>query len=299
MITEYVPVPGARLYTERTGDGPPLLLISGGGGDAGMYAEVVPLLARHYTVLGYDRRGNSRSPFTGPDADADISVATQAADAVAVLDHYGVQRAYAFGNSGGAIIALELLAHHADRLCGAVVHEPPLVSILPADSAERRELLEIDRIAREKSPLRAYAAFGAMIMDEPPWLFRSPVGQALVAGGSRIALPIGAAVRRVTRAQPSSMTRQLGNADLLMRREFPVIGLTYQPDLPALRDAGVPWRLATGRDSLGKPYHRPAHVLADLVGVPCLEFPGGHTSYLEQPQEFTEMLEEILEGFAR
>ena len=85
MTSEYVTVPGARLYTERAGDGPPLLLISGGGGDAGMYEEVVPLLAHRYTVLTYDRRGNSRSRFTDPDAA--IGVAAQAGDAIAVLDH--------------------------------------------------------------------------------------------------------------------------------------------------------------------------------------------------------------------
>jgi pimeloyl-ACP methyl ester carboxylesterase len=295
MTSEYVTVPGARLYTERAGEGPPLLLISGGGGDAGMYKEVVPLLAPRYTVLTYDRRGNSRSRFTDPAAA--IGVAAQAGDAVAVLDHYGVDRAYVFGGSGGAIIALDVLAHHGDRLLGLVAHEPPLVSILPSDSPERRGLAEIGRIARELSPLRACAAFGAMTMDDPPWLFRSSMGQALVAGASRIALSVGAAVRRVTGGEPSSMTRQLGNADLLLRRELPIIGLDYQPDLPALREVAVPWRLATGRDSVGKPYHRPAHVLAEHLGVPCEEFPGGHTVYIEQPRPFTEALEKILRGF--
>ena len=175
--------------------------------------------AHRYTVLTYDRRGNSRSRFTDPDAA--IDVAAQAGDAVAVLDHYGVQRAYVFGGSGGAIIALEVLAHHADRLLGLVAHEPPLVSLLPNDSPERRALTEIARLAQQKSPLRAYAAFGAMVMDDPPWLFRSAMGRALVAGATRIALPVGAAVRRITGGAPSSMTRQLGNADLLLRRELP------------------------------------------------------------------------------
>ncbi|GAA5178760.1 alpha/beta hydrolase [Rugosimonospora acidiphila] len=294
LASDYVAVPSARLYSERAGDGPPLLLISGGGGDAGMYENVVPLLAQRYTVLTYDRRGNSRSRFTEPGAAIDAG--TQAADAVAVLDHYGVKRAYLFGGSAGALFALEMLAHHGDRLLGAVAHEPPLVSILPSDSPEWRALAGLSRIAQEKSPLRAYAAFGAMTMTDPPWLFRSPVGQAVVAGASRIALPVGAAVRRITGGRPSSMTRQLGNADLLLRRELPV-GLTYQPDLDALRDAAVPWRLATGRDSVGKPYHRPAHVLAEQLGVPCEEFPGGHTVYLEQPAEFAETLVSVLQEF--
>jgi pimeloyl-ACP methyl ester carboxylesterase len=260
-----------------------------------MYDDAVPLLAQRYTVLTYDRRGNSRSRFTDPGAA--IGVVAQAGDAIAILDHYGVNRAYVFGGSSGAIIALDVLAHHTDRLLGVVAHEPPLVSILPNDSPERQALAEIGRIAREKSPLRAYAAFGAMTMDDPPWLFRSSMGQALVAGASRIALPVGAALRRVTGGEPSSMTRQLGNADLLLRRELPIIGLDYHPDLPALRSVALPWRLATGWGSVGKPYHRPAHLLAEQLGVPCEEFPGGHTVYIEQPQQFTETLEKIFGSF--
>ncbi|GAA1643947.1 hypothetical protein GCM10009733_046320 [Nonomuraea maheshkhaliensis] len=130
----WVVVPGARLHVERTGIGP-ALLVSGGGGDAGMYVDVIPLLARAFTVIAYDRRGNSRSPFTEPRAS--IAVNRQTDDAIAVLDHYGFERAYVFGNSSGAIIALEMVARHAGRLLGAVAHEPPLVQLLAPDSRDR------------------------------------------------------------------------------------------------------------------------------------------------------------------
>jgi pimeloyl-ACP methyl ester carboxylesterase len=260
-----------------------------------MYEQVVPLLAQGHTVFTYDRRGNSRSRFTDPEAA--IDVAAQAGDAVAILDHYGVDRAYVFGGSGGAIIALDILTRYTDRLLGVVAHEPPLVSMLPDDSPERLALAEIGRIAREKGPLRAYAAFGAMTMQDPPWLFRSSIGQALVACATWMALPVGAAARRITGGGPSSMTRQLGNADLLLRRELPIFALKYQPDLPGLRNVAIPWLLATGRNSVGKPYYRPAHLLAERVGVPCEEIPGGHTVYVENPREFTEILEKLLARF--
>jgi len=35
MITSIVKADGADLYVERRGDGPPLLMIAGGGGDGG------------------------------------------------------------------------------------------------------------------------------------------------------------------------------------------------------------------------------------------------------------------------
>ncbi|MFI6277234.1 alpha/beta fold hydrolase [Streptomyces sp. NPDC050988] len=291
--TGTVLVSRARLHTERVGRGPALVLIPGGGGDAGMYEDVVPLLSEQFTVITFDRRGNSRSPLADPAAP--VEVARQADDVIAILDHYGIDRAYVFGNSGGAIIALELLARHARRLLGAVVHEPPLIQVLPADSPERKVIEDIERLGREKGPLRASAAFGAMTLPRPPRMFVSARGQAVIAVASRLLLAAGVPVRRVTGRQPDTMTRILGNSALLIERELPEFCFAYQPDLEALRDVGIPWCLATGRDSEGRPYHRPAHVLSGLLGVACEEFPGGHTVYQQLPEEFTLRLTTILD----
>ncbi|MGN6175885.1 MAG: alpha/beta fold hydrolase [Streptosporangiaceae bacterium] len=59
-------VPGASLYHEIRGSGPVLLLICGGVYDAAGYAGLAQQLADRYTVVTYDRRGNSRSPLDGP-----------------------------------------------------------------------------------------------------------------------------------------------------------------------------------------------------------------------------------------
>jgi len=293
VTTELVPVKGARLHIERAGQGPALVLIAGGGGDAAMYQEIVPLLAGRFTVITYDRRGNSRSPFDEPDAP--IGVAEQADDVVAILDHCGIDRAFVFGNSGGAIIAIELVARRARRLLGAVAHEPPLVQVLPAGSAERQEIEDLLRLGRDKGPMRAFAAFGAMTLPHPPWIFRSAWGQAAVAAASRSALAIGPVVRRVTGRAPSPMARILGNTDLLFRRELPEFCFAYRPDLAALARAEVRWFPAVGDDSAGRPYHRPALVLADRLGVPCERFPGGHTAYQQEPERFTARLTAVLD----
>ncbi|WP_433198383.1 alpha/beta fold hydrolase [Nocardia sp. CA-107356] len=284
---------GARLHTESAGTGPDLVLIPGGGGDAGMYEAVVPLLTDRYRVITFDRRGNSRSPFTDPHAAIDI--ATQAADVIAILDAYAIERAHIFGSSGAAIITLELLAAHADRLHDAVVHEAPLVQLLSEGSPARSELAEIGRLAVEKSPLRAFAAFGVLTMPNVPRVLRSSFGQVLMAGGSRVSLTIGAALRRLTRARPSTMTRQLNNADLLLVRELPAFCFDYHPDAAALRKVAVPWRLGTGRESVGKPYYLATHTLAGELGRDCVEFPGGHVPYQLQPEAFVDRLLELFD----
>ncbi|WP_214409762.1 alpha/beta fold hydrolase [Sphaerisporangium fuscum] len=294
-MNDAVVVPGARLHVERSGDGLPLLLISGGGGDAGMYADVVPLLEKSFSVITYDRRGNSRSPFTDPGAS--ITPARQADDAVAVLDHYGLERAYVFGNSGGAIITLETVIRHPDRLLGAVAHEAPLVQLLPPDSPERQEIEHIGRLGQAGHVMRAYAAFGGMTLPDPPRMFLSPAGQAVIAAGTHLMLAADGLARKITRREPDVMIRQLRNAELLMRRELPAFCFDYRPDLAALAATTAPWCLATGRDSTGKPYSAPAHLLSERLGVPCQEFPGGHIPFMQHPEEFTATLAKILEGF--
>lgn len=54
-----VDVNTATLYFERRGDGPPLLLVPGAAGDAGIWDTVADALADEFTVVTYDRRGNS------------------------------------------------------------------------------------------------------------------------------------------------------------------------------------------------------------------------------------------------
>ena len=287
---------GARLHAEKTGHGLTLVLIPGGGGDAEMYAGVSRLLAERFTVITFDRRGNSRSPLDN--MSTPVGVAEQAADVVAVLDHYGIDRAYVFGSSSSAIITLELLANHGGRLLGAVVHEPPLVRILPG-SLEQQRLDDLRRIADTEGPLRGFVAFAAMTMPHPPRLFQTRLGRATLAAMLRVMLTIGSGWRRMTGRAPGGMHRLIGNADILFRRELPAFCYDYEPDLAKLRLVRVPWRLATGEASVGRPYHRPAHVLGEKLGVPCVEFPGGHTEYQQHPEEFAHRLTEILDQLHR
>jgi pimeloyl-ACP methyl ester carboxylesterase len=104
-IKEKVITEGAEIYCERRGNGPLLLLITGGMGDAGFYSSAADILANEFTVLNYNRRCNSRS--TG-DRSIDMTVAQQAIDAAAIIKAMGHDKAIIFGSSGGGIIGLEL-----------------------------------------------------------------------------------------------------------------------------------------------------------------------------------------------
>jgi pimeloyl-ACP methyl ester carboxylesterase len=84
----------------------------------------VPYLARRYRVITYDGPGNGRSDrITDP---ARYSAESYAADAVAVLDACGVERAVVVGLSLGAQYATRLAALHPERVLGLALIGPAM-----------------------------------------------------------------------------------------------------------------------------------------------------------------------------
>ncbi len=70
--TDTLKVPDATLHYEVRGSGPVLLCIPGGPADGGGFAPIRDLLADRYTVVTYDPRGLSHSPFDGEPQDTTV-----------------------------------------------------------------------------------------------------------------------------------------------------------------------------------------------------------------------------------
>src|SRR5689334_11919008 len=104
-------VPGAKVYYEVRGRGPVLLMMPGGPADAGAFHNVGQELASDYTVVTYDPRGLSHSTLEGPFDDTRM-VQIFADDAYRLLQATTEEPAFVFASSGGAVIALELVARH-------------------------------------------------------------------------------------------------------------------------------------------------------------------------------------------
>src|SRR5579859_3855640 len=123
-------VPGAQLFYEVSGSGPPLILIPGASGTGASFRPLVPHLISHYQVVTYDRRGFSRSHLDGPQ-DYDYRLVTDADDVRRLIEHLTDQPATVFGNSSGGIVALEVISHTSAQVRTVVAHEPPAVLLLP------------------------------------------------------------------------------------------------------------------------------------------------------------------------
>jgi pimeloyl-ACP methyl ester carboxylesterase len=106
--------------------GEPVVLIHGSfiaDGLRPLLAE--PWLTERYQLLLYYRRGLGSSTHL----DAPISMAQQASDCRAFLEHMGIQRAHLVGHSYGANIALQLSMDTPDVVHSIALLEPGLFAV--------------------------------------------------------------------------------------------------------------------------------------------------------------------------
>jgi pimeloyl-ACP methyl ester carboxylesterase len=130
-MSDRVSVDGGELEYEVQGTGEPVLLIHGAIlADAFTPLLTQPALADDYQLIAYHRRGFAGScRHTGP-----CTIAHQTADARAVLDHLGVERAHVVGHSYGGMIALQLALDAPERVATLALLEPAGIA---APSGER------------------------------------------------------------------------------------------------------------------------------------------------------------------
>ena len=95
---------GTIIAFDRSGDGPPVILLCGASTDRMANAPLARLLAEHFTVFNYDRRGRGDSGDTPP-----YAVEREVEDIDAVIDAAGGS-AFVYGTSSSGALALEAAA---------------------------------------------------------------------------------------------------------------------------------------------------------------------------------------------
>ena len=268
--TGTVQTEGANIVYDYVGDGPLLLFIAGGGGDGSRYAPISQILADEYTIVSYDRRGNSRS--TG-DMSVDMDMAQSARDAAAVIRAMGAEKAYVFGNSGGANIGLKLAEDLPEVITGLIVHEPPVIPILPDAEIWQKYVQKVHETYVTQGVRAAVMLFASEIVGfDPP---------AQAPGGASGAAP----------------NIEFSNMEFSMAREYVPFG-TYVPDLDAISRNKVPIVTAAGIRSADAYYARTARILAQRLSCRYVEFPGNHFAYRIDTVAFAAVVRKVLEDLA-
>lgn len=126
---------GTQIAFDQAGSGPALILVAG----ATQYraidesaAKMLALLAPHFTVINYDRRGRGESGDTPP-----FAVAREIEDIEALIDVAGGS-AFVYGISSGAALALEATIALGPKVTKLAMYEAPYNS----DAAVRQGWVE-------------------------------------------------------------------------------------------------------------------------------------------------------------
>lgn len=114
---QFVSVDGVDIRYEKTGHGPPVLLVHGISDSMDSFRFVAPLLAERYTVYRLDVKGAGHSARPWPD---DYSVRGMAAFLTHFLDSVGVRRAAIVGSSWGGVFALRVATLYPERVAALI-----------------------------------------------------------------------------------------------------------------------------------------------------------------------------------
>jgi 3-oxoadipate enol-lactonase len=106
-----------EIHYENHGQGEPLVMITGLGGDLRSWKSMVPALSKHHHLIVLDNRGSGRS--TVPKRS--FIVADMADDVAGLLDHLGICRSHVLGASMGGNVAQEFAMRYPERVGGLVL----------------------------------------------------------------------------------------------------------------------------------------------------------------------------------
>lgn len=124
----HVTLGGYPFHAESFGaeGNPVVLVLHGGPGNDYRYLLPLRALAERYRVVFYDQRGTGLSPRVDPQ---ELRLERMQADLDLMVDHFGQgQPLSLIGHSWGAMLASGYLSQHPEKVQGAVLAEPGLLT---------------------------------------------------------------------------------------------------------------------------------------------------------------------------
>ncbi|HEX4490347.1 MAG TPA: alpha/beta hydrolase [Acidimicrobiia bacterium] len=252
---------GLRVYYERRGSGPPLLLLNGSGATLATSGMLLDLFTSRFDVAAHDQRGLGRTDVpSGP-----YSMADYAHDAVALLDALAWERVRVVGISFGGMVAQELAATFPDRVARLA-----LVCTSPGGASASYPLHELADLTPD-----ARAALRPQLLDTrftPEWL-------AAHEGDRRLA-----AMMADRETAPAGSERARGEIEQLRARAGHDV-------LDRLGAITCPTLVASGRYDGIAPVANGEAIAQRVPNAELRVYEGGHAFFAQDPGALPEILD--------
>jgi pimeloyl-ACP methyl ester carboxylesterase len=161
---------GVRIYYREQGAGDAVVLVHGFASTAEHNwggTGWIDRLAQKYRVIAPDVRGHGLSDK--PHEPGAYGYTNMEADVTRLMDHLGITRAFLFGYSMGASIAIELMLSRAERfrsiVLGGIAYDDGLEDKRDRDAIA--EAYRADDLAKIKNPVaKAYRRFAELMPND-------------------------------------------------------------------------------------------------------------------------------------
>jgi magnesium chelatase accessory protein len=269
--SRFVAAAGIRWHIQQAGTGPWLLLLHGTGASVHTWRDLLPLLARHYTVLAVDLPGQGFSEALR----GGITIDAMSAAVTSLLRVLGVDPDYCVGHSAGAAILCRM------ALDGSIAPRH-IVSIngafLPFGGAAGLVFKPIAKLFAASSTAARMIAWRARSV--------AAVENVLAGTGSKLDAAGIDLYARLTQ-DPGHIAGALA-----MMSHWDLRG--FSAELANLR---VPLTLVVGEADRAVPAAQAAEVQAQLPTARIVSLPGlGHLAHEEAPTRLAGVIEQALRG---
>lgn len=253
---------GCKLHYEATGEGEPVVLIPGLGGDGRFWASVVKALAGRFRTIAVDHRGAGRSDRP----EGGYTIGRIGRDVLHVLDAEGIPAAHLVGHSTGGTVVQTLGLEAPERAKSLTIS-----GSWARPDARFRALFASRLETIEKGEARAYQHLTHVLGYTAEWIeaHEAELSAAAEMANETLA-PFPVAAARIRMLLAFDRAAELG------RISAPVL-------------------LLGGTDDIMVPFHH-TEELAQLIGHAKLKaMTGGHFYPRVAPQAFAQHFSEFIE----
>lgn len=178
---------GTTIAFDQSGTGPAVVLVGGALSDRSAGGPLAALLASHFSVFSYDRRGRGDSSDTAP-----YAVEREVEDIESLIEEAGGS-ASVYGMSSGAVLALE--AARKLSITRLALYEPPFIvddSRSPVPEDYVKQLTELVSSGRRGDAVEYFmikavdvpAEYVAQMRSAPSWQGMEALAHTLAYDGA-------------------------------------------------------------------------------------------------------------------
>jgi pimeloyl-ACP methyl ester carboxylesterase len=226
---------GTPIGYDSQGEGPALILVDGAltVHSSGSGSELAALLAPHFTVYGFDRRGRGESGDTLP-----YAVDREIDDIEAVIDRAGGP-AFLYGHSSGGPLAMRAAIRLGGRVSKIAMYEPPYNNDPGAQESWSRYLRQLEVAlaeGRRGDAVALFMRFIGMPAEQVDGMRRAPFWPGMEAVAPTLAYD-HAAILGEPWSVPAELAGRVSIPALVMSGDA---GLPFMPDAARVLSQAIP-----------------------------------------------------------